>query len=95
MSTQLPVLVTNATTGHKLQGSGVDNIFVHSWSYVTNWAYVMLSRVTTHQGLYLRKPIMKDLTKFAVPHALTEMLNGFMDRRPTCWSEAEYEEMFA
>ena len=42
---QLPVIINNATTGHKLQGNGVDNIFVHTWSYTTNWAYVMLSRV--------------------------------------------------
>ena len=44
---QLPVIINNATTGHKLQGSGVDNVFVHTWSYATNWAYVMLSRVKT------------------------------------------------
>jgi hypothetical protein len=28
-ATQLPVLVNNATTGHKLQGSGIDSLFVH------------------------------------------------------------------
>jgi hypothetical protein len=33
----------NATTGHKLQGSSVDSIFVHAWIY--EWAYVVLSRV--------------------------------------------------
>jgi hypothetical protein len=42
-ATQLPVLVNNATTGHKLQGSGIDKLFLHNWSYVTNWPYVMLS----------------------------------------------------
>ena len=35
-ATQLPIIVNNATTGHKLQGSGVDTLFVHNWSYVTN-----------------------------------------------------------
>jgi hypothetical protein len=44
-ATQLPLFINNATTGHKLQGTGVDSLFVHSWSYVTNWVYVMLSRV--------------------------------------------------
>ena len=51
---QLPILVNNATTGHKLQGSGVDKLFVHNWSYVTNWVYVMLSRVKTRAGLFSR-----------------------------------------
>ena len=46
-ATQLPIVVNNATTGHKLQGAGVDILFVHNWSYVTNWVYVMLSRVRT------------------------------------------------
>lgn len=44
-ATQLPLLVNNATTGHKLQGSSVDNIFVHNWSYVTNWVYVVINWV--------------------------------------------------
>jgi hypothetical protein len=35
---QIPVLVNIATTGHKLQESGIDNLFVHDWSYITNWA---------------------------------------------------------
>ena len=42
---QLPLISNDATTGHKLQGSGVENLFVHSWKYVTNWPYVMLSHV--------------------------------------------------
>lgn len=41
-ATQIPILVNNATTGHKLQGSGVEELFVHNWSYVTNWVYGML-----------------------------------------------------
>ena len=74
---QLPVLVNNTTTGHKLQGSGINNLFVHNWSYVTNWAYVMLSRVKTHKGLYCRKPLSYDLKKYAIPPGLTRMLRGF------------------
>ena len=49
---QLPVIINNATTGHKLQGSGVKSVFVHTWSYTTNWAYVMLSRVKTKNDLF-------------------------------------------
>ena len=36
-ATQFQIIVNNATTGHKLQGSGVENLFVHNWYYVTNW----------------------------------------------------------
>jgi len=35
-ATQLPVVVNNATTGHKLQGIGIVCLFVHNWSYVRN-----------------------------------------------------------
>jgi hypothetical protein len=65
---QLPV-VSNATTGHKLQGSSVDSIFVHAWIY-ENWTYVVLSRVRTHKGLYLRHPLDFDLRRYAVPPRL-------------------------
>jgi hypothetical protein len=64
---QLQVLVNNATTGHKLQRSGIDSLFVHNWSYVTNWPYVMLSRVKTRAGLFCRKKLSRDLSKYAVP----------------------------
>ena len=91
---QLPVIVNNATTGHKLQGSGVDSVFVHSWSYTTNWAYVMLSRVKTKKGLYMRKPISKDLRLYAVPPALVRMLDRFRQYSPTFWNEEEYNTLF-
>jgi hypothetical protein len=91
---QLPVIINNATTGHKLQGSGVDSVFVHSWSYTTNWAYVMLSRVKTKKGLFMRKPISKDLRLYAVPPALVRMLDRFRRYSPTYWNEEEYNTLF-
>jgi hypothetical protein len=91
---QVPVLVNNATTGHKLQGSGVDNLFVHNWSYTTNWPYVMLSRVKTWDGLFLRKKLSKDLRKYAVPESLQRMLRRFNNRAPTYWSDEEYQQLF-
>jgi hypothetical protein len=75
---QLSVLINNITTGHKLQGSGVDSLFVHNWwSYVQNWVHVMLSCVKTHAGLFCRKALSKDLTKHVVPEALQRMLHQF------------------
>eukprot|EP00978_Attheya_sp_CCMP212_P021890 scaffold64352_cov29-Attheya_sp.AAC.1 len=75
---QVPVLINNATTGHKLQGSGVDNLFIHNWSYVQNWVYVMLSRVKTH----------------AVPDKLHKMLQDFAPKSPSQWSDTEYNDLF-
>lgn len=62
--TQFPVLINHATTGHKLQGMTKSSLFVSSWSYVKNWPYVVLSRVTSLKGLFLRNPIdrRKDFT---------------------------------
>jgi hypothetical protein len=92
-ATQLPLLINNATTGHKLQGTGVDAIFVHNWSYVTNWVYVMLSRVRTHAGLFARQKLSNDLSKYDVPLALQRMLQQFRSKAPTYWTEDEYEEL--
>ena len=93
-ATQVPVIVNNATTGHKLQGTGVDCLFVHKWSYVTNWVYVMLSRVRTHAGLYCRKTLSYDLSRYTVPQALKRMLRDFDNRSATYWSEEQYERLF-
>jgi hypothetical protein len=92
--TQLPLLINNATTGHKLQGSGVDSLFVHNWSYVQNWVYVMLSRVKTRAGLFCRKPLSRDLSKYAVPEALRRMLHNFRSKALTYWDDKEYEDLF-
>ena len=54
---QFHVLVNNATTGHKLQGRMLDHIFVNDWTCSDNWPHVVLSRVRTLQGLFLRKPL--------------------------------------
>ena len=56
---QMPIICNNATTGHKLQGSSVENLFIHSWTILRNWTYVVLSRVKTITGLYLRRPLEK------------------------------------
>ena len=90
----MPILVNNATTGHKLQGSGVDSLFVHGWSYVTNWVYVMLSRVKQRSGLFCRKPLSLDLTKYAMPEALTRMMNEFRTQASAWYpNDDQYLEM--
>lgn len=88
------MLVNNATTEHKLQGSGVDNIFIHSWSYVQNWPYVMLSRVRTQSGLFMRSKLRRDLGCYAVPPGLKRMLKSFEQKATTYWNDATYKEMF-
>ena len=90
-SIQVPLLINNATTGHKLQGSGVDNLFVHNCSYITNWVDVMLSRVKTRSGLFARKKLSKDLQNY---EALHKMLAKFHNKAPTYWTEEQYNELF-
>ena len=94
-ATQLPIIINNATAGHKLQGSGVDTLFVHNWSYVTNWPYIILSRVKTRSGLFCRKPLSNDLQQYTVPLSLTRMLQNFLTFSPSYWSEEEYDELFS
>ena len=94
-ATQIPLMICNATTGHKLQGCGVLSIFVNSWSNVSNWTYVVLSRVRTLSGLYMREPLSTDLSKYAMPGELREMIRGFRDRfSPTLWTDVQYEQKF-
>ena len=55
---QLPMNDNIATTGHKLQGATLTNLIVKSWDYkVTNWIYVVLSRVKQLTGLVLCQPL--------------------------------------
>lgn len=91
---QIPILVNNATTGHKLQGSSVDEIFVHCWRYMTNWPYVILSRVRTLAGLYLRMPLSEDMTNYEMPHQLKQMMLNFEEKKPEYYTETEYKQVF-
>ena len=45
MATQFPVISNQATTGHKLQGASINQLFVNNWNYTTNWPYVVLSQL--------------------------------------------------
>jgi hypothetical protein len=79
---QIPIISNAATTGHKLQGSSIDQLFVSTWIYQKNWAYVVLSRVKTKSVLYLRKGIDKDLNKYRVPTDLTDMIEDLQKHKP-------------
>ena len=64
--TQIPVILADAITGHKLQGMTIPNVVIASWGYfANNWPYVVLSRCTTFNGLYLFEPI--DMNKSFAP----------------------------
>ena len=93
-ATQVPIVVNNATTGHKLQGQGVESLFIHNWNYVTNWPYVMLSRVKTRKGLYLRQPLSKDLSKYKKPENLRKMIDAMKSKTPTEFTEHQYNTYF-
>ena len=92
---QIPLLINNATTGHKLQGCGIENLFIHSWSYVANWVYVMLSRVKTLNGLYLRQPLKSNLSCYAISPMLTTLITHFRrNHSPTMWTSEQYDAIF-
>ncbi|MFO0446272.1 MAG: AAA family ATPase, partial [bacterium] len=60
---QFPVNVSLAITGHKLQGMTVDILILSEIHLTQNWLYVLLSRVTSLNGLYLMKPLKCNMFK--------------------------------
>jgi hypothetical protein len=67
--------VNHATTGHKLQGKTVQSLVIAEWSRVKNWAYVVISRVKTLDGLFLLKPILDDID-FSPANDYLEMMKN-------------------
>ena len=74
---QLPVVSNTATTGHKLQGSGVDHLFVSEWYNEASWIYVILSRVKTRRGLYLREELRPNIGLHKIPDSLRSKIRHF------------------
>ena len=60
---QFPINVSNARTGHKLQGRSLRHLVISSWDYTDDWVYVCLSRCATLNGLFLRQPLNLDKTR--------------------------------
>jgi hypothetical protein len=52
--TQVQLIRNLATTGHKLQGQTKESLVVSDLHYGLNWLYVVLSRVKTRGGLFMR-----------------------------------------
>ena len=58
---QFPINNDLATTGHKLQGMTKQYVIVSQLNYSTpNWIYVVLSRVTSLDSLFLLQPIKEN-----------------------------------
>lgn len=92
---QLPLVSNTATTGHKLQESTVDNIFVYDWNYTINWPYVVLSRVTTMHGLFgLGKRIQKWFQTFKQPVKYRELMAAMRQQLAQMFTNMEKAEKF-
>ena len=81
--TQLPIICNNATTGHKLQGCTIKELYVQSLIKQKNWVYVVLSRVKMIKGLYLREPLKHEDLDFynRIPINLMEMIQDFCEHK--------------
>ena len=91
---QFPIVSNSATTGHKLQGSTVSNLLVNDWFYGNNWIYVVLSRVRTAKGLYIRDYLSLDLTRYAMKEEMKLMIHDLKQYRGVhSLTEEEYEKM--
>ena len=90
---QFPFICNHATTGHKLQGSGVAKLFVHNWSYKQNWVYVMLSRVTTSAGLLARVPLRTNLDEYKLPKPYVRMIRKFSKRAASTITYQQYKQI--
>jgi hypothetical protein len=89
--TQVPLISNSAATGHKLQGSSLQSLFISSWNNgVPNWAYVAISRVRTKAGLFLRRPLSRDLSQYVMPDEYIAFIASFKTKKPKPISEETY-----
>lgn len=88
---QLPLISNNATTGHKLQGASKDAIYIAKFTYgIRNWPYVVLSRVRTRRGLFLREPLDPS-EHFGSDPKLDAMTSRFRRLKALALSDYVYE----
>ena len=98
--TQFSMNINHATTGHKLQGKSLDELFVSSWTYTRNWPYVLLSRVRFLKGLFLRIKLHyatgKDKRDYSEPKELQAMMKDFRkNKRPAIFDEFDADDLRA
>ena len=93
---QFPIISNSATTGHKLQGSTLDAIYINDWHYENNWPYVTLSRVTTYEGLHIKEALKYDLSKYEKKETMKKMMHDF-EEHLSCkiYTETEYRTMLS
>jgi hypothetical protein len=84
---QFTAVSNTATTGHKLQGKSLRMLYINDWCYsCKNWPYVMLSRVTTRNGLFLNKPL--DPTKdYSTDSRYERMIQSFQSKHPNIYED--------
>ena len=68
-----PILNNFATTGHKLQGKTMANLVIAEWRDTENWAYVVLSRVKTLEGIFLVDALPEHFLFAPAPEYLSMM----------------------
>jgi hypothetical protein len=68
-----PILNNFATTGHKLQGKTMANLVIAEWRDTENWAYVVLSRVKTLDGIFLLDALPEHFSFAPAPEYLSMM----------------------
>jgi hypothetical protein len=92
---RFPVLTNHATTGHKLQGQTKDNILISAWHYGKNWPYVVLSRVRSLKGLFLRTEL-DPKHDFSHDPRLTDMMRKMRHKSPPEYEQPqdEFASMF-
>ena len=91
---QFAMVSNSATTGHKLQGYTALSLLVNDWTYQNHWAYVVLSRVRTMNGLYLREPLSEDLEKYEMADSMKDMIRNFQRSKDIGFlTPAEYEAL--
>ena len=82
---QFPLNVCNATTVHKLQGKSLDTIVASEWHKDIRWIYVLLSRIKTSKGLYLRKKLPQSYCGPAMDPSCVKFMEYFEKHKlPKC-----------
>jgi hypothetical protein len=87
-----PLISNNATTGHKLQGASKDAIYIACFTHgARNWPHVVLSRVRTRKGLFLREPLDPS-EHFESDLKLDAMTSRFRTLKALAQSDCIYEQ---